>query len=112
MYGSVTASTSDDELYLIGACDNSHSLSFDLKICSRSGEVSDYVVLNSAKEYQLTPCIQSCFAYTTAVKNNGEWVTVRRLRVLTHALTLTDDVESLTSSLDSEVLAVVSHFLN
>lgn len=108
IYGGVTASVHDDELYIMGSCDTSHTLTFDLKISSRSGSVEDYILLEGVHEIYLKPCIQTCFAYTSIVKNGNEWVSVRRLRVLTKELTLTDDVERLTQSLDTEALAVVS----
>jgi hypothetical protein len=109
MHGSVTASTIDDELYLIGACDHTHSLAFDVQICSKSGDVDNYVNVDGVTDYRLKPCVQTCFAYTSVVKSRGEWITVRRLRVTTNDLDLTDEVETLTSALDSEALAVVSY---
>ncbi len=109
MYGSVTASTIDDDLYLIGACDHTHSLSFDVEICSSSGDVENYVNVDGISDYPLKPCVQTCFAYTSVVKSKGEWVTVRRLRVTTNEMYLTDNVETLTNSLDSEALATVSY---
>lgn len=108
MYGSVTSSTFDDEVFLIGACDQSHSLSFDVKIKSQSGDVESYVTVDGTTDYRLIPCIQTCFAYTSVVKNKDQWVTVRRLRVSTLELQLTDNTESLTSTLDPEALVVVS----
>lgn len=107
--GSITSSPDDDELYLIGAVDNSHTISFNLQICSRDGKIDDFVSLDSVREFKLKPVVQSCFAYTSVVKNGGEWLTIRRLRVATYELTPTDDVEMLTSSLDLEALSVVSH---
>ncbi len=108
MLGSVTASGIDDELYLVGSCDNSHTFSFDVDICSRSGDVDTYVSIDGVTDFRLKACVQTSFAYTSVVKSRGEWITVRRLRVTTNELELTDNVETLTSSLDSEVLAVVS----
>lgn len=59
MYGGVTASVHDDELYIMGSCDTSHTLTFDLKISSRSGSVEDYIVLEGVHEIYLKPCIQT-----------------------------------------------------
>ena len=109
IFGSATSSPDDDELFLIGAMDNSHTISFDLQICSRNGKIEDFASLDSGREYKLKPIIQSCFAYTGVVKNKGKWLTIRRLRVATYELNLEDDVEIITSSLDMEVLAFVSH---
>jgi len=109
IFGSTTSSPDDDELYLIGAVDNSHTISFDLQICSRDGKIEDFASLDSVREFKLKPVVQTCFAYTSVVKNGNQWLTIRRLRVATCELTLTDDVEMLTSSLDLEALAVVSY---
>uniref|UniRef100_A0A7S3V825 Uncharacterized protein n=1 Tax=Chaetoceros debilis TaxID=122233 RepID=A0A7S3V825_9STRA len=110
MYGSITASNEDIALFYIGSCDESSTLSFALNICSRSGRLDEYVYVDGRGDVRLCPCIQTCFAYTSIVKNRGQWVTVRRLRVLTLELDLTVSVESMTASLDSEALIVVSSF--
>jgi Vesicle coat complex COPII, subunit SEC24/subunit SFB2/subunit SFB3 len=108
LFGAATTSLQDDELYLMGACDTTHTLTFDLSISSRNGVVEDTVLLDGIHEITLTPGIQTCFAYTSIVKNGSEWVTVRRLRVLTQELQVTEETESIFSSLDTEALAVVS----
>ena len=110
MYGSITASNEDIGLFYIGSCDESSTLSFALNICARSGRLDEYVYVDGRGDVRLCPCIQTCFAYTSIVKNRGQWVTVRRLRVLTLELDLTVSVESMTASLDSEALIVVSSF--
>ncbi len=108
VYGSITSSDNDDGLFFVGACDDSHTLSFNVKICASSGSLIDEVFVDGRGEILLTPCVQTCVAFTTIEKVNGTYVTVRRLRVLTTELKLTDSVETLTLSLDAEALAVVS----
>jgi hypothetical protein len=95
---------------MIGACDTMHTLAFDLNICSRNGAIEEFVYVDEMNQIMLKPCIQTCFAYTSIVKNKSEWVTVRRIRVLTHEIVLTDDSEKVTASLDMEALAVVSGY--
>jgi len=107
MYGSVSPSSSDPELFFMGSCDVSTTLSFELKITSNSNSIDDYVFVDGrGGDMQLTPCVQTCFAYTSIVYRDGDWRTVRRLRVCTTKLNLTDITESITSSLDLEALAV------
>lgn len=95
----------DKDSFLLGSCDFSTTLSFELQIESET--IDDYVSIDD-REVKLSPCIQSCFSYTCVLKINGKWSTVRRLRVLTEKLETTNDTESITLSLDSEGLAVVS----
>lgn len=108
IFGAATASPQDEELYLMGACDTTHTLTFDVSICSRNGVVEDTILLDGIHEISMKPCIQTCFVYTSVIRNGSEWVTVRRLRVLTQELQVTDETESIFSSLDTEALAVVS----
>ncbi len=109
LYGSITALDNDDGVFYIGACDDSHTLSFNLQICASSGSLIDEVFVDGRGEILLTPCVQTCVAFTSIVQIDGKYVTVRRLRVLTKELKLTDSVEALTLSLDAEALAVVSY---
>ena len=106
IYGPVSPSQ-DFELFVMGTCDATTTLSFELDIVSDSGTIGDYVYVND-RDKQLTPCIQTCFAYTSVDMIDGCWTTQRRLRVLTHRMNLSDDTEYVTLSLDNEALAVVS----
>jgi hypothetical protein len=110
IHGSITEHGSDDEIYVLGTCDESKTVSFDLEICSNSGRLDETTFVDGRGDMLLSPSIQSCFAYTSIVEYRGSWVTVRRLRVFTKDLDITDDVESIMSSLDPEVLAVVSFY--
>lgn len=111
MFGSFTSPPDDEELYMFGAIESSHTNYFNLEIVSKSGKVESFVTLDNGREFSLKPTIQSCFAYTATVLNGNSWITVRRLRVATYSLDLTNNIEELTSSLDLEVLAVVSMIL-
>ena len=105
---SVSSSSSNDtELYFTGSCDTLTTLSFELDITSNSETIDEFVYVNDSHR-KLTPCIQTCFAYTGIEKINGNWSTVRRMRVCTLKLDTSDNTEAITSSLDSEALAVVS----
>jgi hypothetical protein len=108
MHGSIATHNSDNEIYVLGTCDKMNTISFELDICSKSGRLDESIFLDGRGDMILSPSIQSCFAYTSIVEFCGRWVTVRRLRVLTEDLDITDNVESIMSSLDPEVLAVVS----
>jgi len=108
IHGSIAVHNSDGEIYVLGTCDELNTLSFDLEIVSKSGRLDESIFVDGRGDMLLSPSIQSCFAYTAVVEHNGRWVTVRRLRVLTEDLDITENVESIMSSLDPEVLAVVS----
>lgn len=106
MHGSIATHNSDNEVYVLGTCDKSNTIAFELDICSKSGRLDESIFVDGRGDMILSPSIQSCFAYTSIVECCGRWVTVRRLRVLTEDLDITDNVESIMSSLDPEVLAV------
>ena len=104
LYGPVAA-TNDRELFVMGSCDNSTTVSFEIQI--QSDVIGDYVYADD-RDIKLCPCIQSCYTYTSIVNINGSWSTVRRIRVSTRKLELANNPESITMSLDTEALAVVS----
>lgn len=110
IYGSFSPSSSDPELFFTGACDVANTLAFQVEISSKSQSIDDYAYVEGASmsDVQLIPAVQICFAYTGVVMNNGNWTTVRRIRVSTHKLSITNDVEAVTTSLNAEALAVVS----
>ena len=107
MYGPVSSINDDDNLFFMGTCDVSTTLSFDLQFTSGSTIVSDYEI-----ERNIKPCIQFCFAYTTTIKSEVDMIVVRRLRVVNFNLDSSDTPEAVTSSLDTEALAVVSTYLH
>ncbi len=110
IYGSFSPSSSDAELFFTGACDNANTLAFQVEISSRSQSIDDYVYVEGANmsDMRLIPAVQICFAYTSIVMNNGNWTAVRRIRVSTQKLSISSNVEAVTSSLNAEALAVVS----
>ena len=98
----------EKDLMIMGCCDDSATFVFDVDIVSKTGSVNQVVHLEEAGgDYQLLPCLQSCFAYTTVTKLGSEWVTVRRLRVLTAKMEPAFITEDILASLDAEALAVV-----
>ena len=121
MSGPVSPSLDDDNLLIMGTCDDMTTLAFDLDIVSNSGMVQSSVYVEHRGDVDQVPCIQSCFAYTAVVpvqaaergqgsegtEEEEEWMTVRRLRVLTTNIKTAKDTESLTSTVDAEALAVV-----
>lgn len=109
LYGSFSSFPRDSELFFTGSCDTSTTLSFELEIVSSSQTIEDYVYVED-RDRLLKPCVQTCFAYTSVVKINGKWATVRRMRVSTHVLHLSDNTEAITSSLNPEALAIVSTY--
>lgn len=109
--GSISTHSDETDFFMMGNCDDMHTLSYDLEICSKTGRLDDGIFVDGRGEMVLAPSIQTSFVFTSVVKRNDTWVTVRMLRVLTLNLQLTESVESLISSLDPEVLIVVSFFL-
>ena len=104
VHGPVSA-TIEHELFLMGSCDNFSSISFEIE--HKNETIGDYVFVDN-RDKQLCPCIQIAFAYTSVVKINNKWSTVRRVRVTTQKLDVSNDVETVTLSLDTEALIVVS----
>ena len=108
MFGSVSPTT-DEELFLMGSCDTSTTTSMEVEITSRSGQVGNGYT-HDEDGNEIKQCIQCTFSYTSVVKMNGKWCTVRRFRVSTQRLKVSTYTEEITSSLDSEALAVVSNY--
>ena len=107
IYGPVSLSAVDDELYCMGSCDPLSTLSFNVTKTERSGIFDDeeYHEYSDSK-----PVVQASFAYTAVVEHDGGWVVVRRLRVLTYSsLKIAKTTEEFTSSVDTNALAVVSY---
>jgi len=109
MYGSFSPSSSDPEVFFTGACDVTNTLAFQVEISSRSQSIDEYAYVEGASmsDVRLIPAVQICFAYTSVVMNNGNWTTVRRIRVSTHKLVTDSNAEAVTSSLNAEALAVI-----
>lgn len=104
IYGPVSLSAVDDELYCMGSCDPLSTLSFNVTKTERSGIFDDeeYHEYSDSK-----PVVQTSFAYTAVVEHDGGWVVVRRLRVLTYSsLKIAKTTEEFTSSVDTNALAV------
>ncbi len=102
VHGPVSAIDSIANFYIMGTTDVSTTMSFDLDIIS---DVDNYIA-----DHRVDPSIQFCFAYTTTVRKGQGAAIVRRMRVANFKLELSDVVEGITSSLDTEALAVVSDY--
>lgn len=92
----------------MGSCDSLSTLSFNARKVQLSSlfEENDYRNEDVGKDKW--PCVQTCFAYTAVIEQNGEWITVRRLRVLNYVFTIAKDTESFLASVDIEAMSVVS----
>lgn len=99
--------SSENDLVIAGACDNVVSFTFDADVVSKSGKSSERIYLEGRGDVEIPPCIQSCFVYTSVVQSGDEWITVRRLRVLSTNMKVSHDTEDILASLDAEALAVV-----
>ena len=98
---------SDKDVVVAGTCDDSATFMFDADIVSKGGNVSERIFVEGRGELDLPPCIQSCFAYTSVVPSDDGWVTVRRLRVLSTNMKISEESEDVLASVDAEALAVV-----
>ena len=101
-------STHEESLWQIGSCDAHQSVTLDIQVTNKIQRVA---FIDGVGEVALKPCLQVCFAYTTVVAasedNSDEYVTVRRMRMCTLRLPMSDDIESLYAALDPEALSVV-----
>ncbi len=99
----------DEMLFIMGTCDVSTTLAFDVKFVLGSTIASDF-----ERESGIRPSIQFCFAYTTTIRNgsSNDMSVVRRLRVSNFDLPSSDVAEAVTASLNTEALAVVSTYIN
>jgi len=106
LYGSVSCTEYDEDLYCMGSCDSLSTLSFNARKVQLSSlfEENDYRNEDVGKDKW--PCVQTCFAYTAVIEQNGEWITVRRLRVLNYVFTIAKDTESFLASVDIEAMSV------
>lgn len=102
MNGPVSSINEDENLFYMGTCDISTTMSFDVEFI-RSTIEEDFEI-----NKKIGPCIQFCFAYTTTIREGENHSVVRRLRIANYQLQASDEIEEITSSLDTEALAVVS----
>jgi hypothetical protein len=94
-------------LWIMGSCDPYTSFSIDLQVAK---EVQDRFHAQGLGEVVLKPVIQTCMMYTSIETDGTEannYYTVRKMRVASLPLTLTDEVEPILDALDPEALAVV-----
>lgn len=105
-FGSLSPGNEKD-LVIAGSCDGLATFMFDADIVSKGGKVSGKIYVEDRGEIDLPPCIQSCFAYTSIVPSGDEWLTVRRLRVLSTNMKISEETEDVLASVDAEALAVV-----
>ena len=102
MNGPVSSINEDDNFFFMGTCDVSTTMSFDVEFIGSSIE-KDFEMHD-----RISPCIQFCFVYTTTIREGEKFSVVRRLRIANYQLQPSDEIEEITSSLDTEALAVVS----
>lgn len=105
-FGSLSPGNEKD-LVIAGTCDESSTLMFDADIVSKGGNVNGKIFVEGRGEIDLPPCIQSCFAYTSIVPTGDGWLTVRRLRVLSTNMKISEETEDVLASVDAEALAVI-----
>jgi len=101
------SSSSESDLVVAATCDNVSSFTFDVDVVSKSGKANERIYLEGRGEVEMNACIQSCFAYTSILRSGDDFITVRRLRVLSTNMKMSDNTEDILSSLDAEALAVV-----
>lgn len=107
MIGPICPEEDSSQLWRMGVCDAHTNLSMDLTL--EKSSVQQRMLVSGFGQVQLKPVLQTCFAYTTVVRNSntGEYQTVRRMRISSRRMPLAHSVEELYDSLDPEALAVV-----
>jgi hypothetical protein len=106
LMGPATAVNDSTHLWRMGTCDPFTSFTVDLNLKTRT--VQDRFPVDGFGEVAMKPVMQTCFAYTTVVKDvDGQYHTVRQMRISSFPVPLAHSVEMLYSSLDPEALAVV-----
>jgi len=106
--GPATEEDSSGNLWRLGTCDPFTSVTVDLDMKDKTAK--DEIGVDGIGKIKWIPVIQTCFAYTTIVRdpeNLGEYVTVRHMRIASNRVPLTDSVETLYSSIDPEVIGNV-----
>jgi hypothetical protein len=110
--GGVMGPASEEEeggnLWRFGTCDPFTAVTIDLDM--KDKKAKDRLRVDGMGEIAWKPVLQSCFAYTTIVKDPevpGEYLTVRQMRIACARAPLTDSVETLYASLDPEVIGAV-----
>ncbi len=107
MIGPICPEEDSSQLWRMGVCDSHTNLAVDLTL--EKSSVQQRMLVSGFGQVQLKPVLQTCFAYTTIVKDaaTGEHFTVRRMRISSRRMPLAYNVEDLYDSLDPEALAVV-----
>ncbi|GAX17623.1 hypothetical protein FisN_18Lh280 [Fistulifera solaris] len=107
MIGPICPEEDSSQLWRMGVCDSHTNLAVDLTL--EKSSVQQRMLVSGFGQVQLKPVLQTCFAYTTIVKDaaTGEHSTVRRMRISSRRMPFANNVEDLYDSLDPEALAVV-----
>ena len=95
-------------LWRFGTCDPFTTVAIDLDMKEKVAR--DRLKIDEMGEISWKPVLQTCFAYTTIVKDPeqpGEYLTVRQMRIACARATLTNDVEALYASIDPDVIGSV-----
>ena len=106
--GPASAEDESGNLWRFGTCDPFTSVTIDLDIKDKKAKHT--LKVDGMGEIAWKPVLQTCFAYTTIVKDPehpGDYLTVRQMRIAHARAPLTDNVETLYSSIDPEVIAAV-----
>lgn len=110
--GGIMGPASEEEesgnLWRMGTCDPYMSVTVDLDM--KDKEAKDKLNVDGMGEIAWKPVIQTCFAYTAIVKDPehpGQYLTVRQMRIACARVPLTENVETLYSSIDPEVIGSV-----
>ena len=94
----------DDNLWLMGTCDETTTLTIDLEVGKEVQEVYD---VEGIGEIPVKPVIQICFAYTCIEEDeDGNAYTVRKMKVSCKKMPLAKETEEILDNLDTEALMV------
>lgn len=106
--GQAVPSEHASQLWKIGCCDEYSTFTIDFQLDAKELQTSVFIS-NEEGEVMIRPCIQACFAYTTVEvhPDDGQWYTVRRMRVSNLSIPFASSPEKLYNSLDPEALAMV-----
>jgi hypothetical protein len=95
----------EPELWLMGTCDPHTTVTIDLQV---DKQVKDRFNVDGFGEVALKPVIQTCVAYTCVEEyEDGNVYTVRKMKVSSLPMSLTNDIELFYDAMDPEALAAV-----
>jgi hypothetical protein len=117
LMGPACAAPDEDSLWRMGTCDTHTAFSIDLDMAGSPGEkntastIPQDVMVDAWGRVPLKAVMQTCFAYTTIIKgkdgDDGEYFTVRRMKISSCPVPLAHDAETIYNAVDTEATAVV-----